>query len=69
MIINMRTGSTATEDWIFQSKSITPNGKPTLVQADSGYDGLSEVVVYGDPDLIASNIRSGVTIFGVRGTY
>lgn len=34
----------------------------------SGYDGLSDVGVIGDTDLIAGNIKSGVEIFGVVGT-
>lgn len=33
------------------------------------YDGLSQVTVNGDADLVASNIKSGVEIFGVTGTY
>ena len=35
----------------------------------TNYDGLSQVTVNGDNDLIADNIKSGVEIFGVTGTY
>lgn len=33
------------------------------------YDGLAQVVVEGDADLVAGNIKKDVTIFGVTGTY
>lgn len=68
-IINMRTGSTGKTDWIFQSKSVTPTANGVYVSYDGSYNGLSSVTVNGDSDLISSNIKSGVTIFGVRGTY
>lgn len=54
-----------------QSKSVTPdfsNGD-VQVQADSGYDGLSDVTIVKDSDLIASNIKKNVEIFGVTGSY
>lgn len=69
MIVNMRAGGGGTPDWIFQQKSVTPNGNATIVNYDGDYDGLSSVTIYGDADLVSSNIKSGITIFGVRGTY
>lgn len=51
-----------------QSKSITPTATTQTVQADSGYDGLSQVTVNGDTDFKAENIKEGINIFGVLGT-
>lgn len=52
-----------------QQKTVTPSRTAQTVTPSSGYDGLSQVTVNGDNELVASNIRSGVNIFGVRGTY
>ena len=40
----------------------------TLVPNESGAKGFSEVYVSGDDNLVAENIKEGVTIFGVTGT-
>lgn len=36
---------------------------------EDAFDGYGPVVVNGDSDLVAENIKSGVSIFGIEGTY
>lgn len=52
-----------------QTKNITPSTNTQYVTPNTGYDGLSQVVVNGDSNLISSNIKSGISIFGVNGNY
>lgn len=59
---------------VYQSKIVDPLTTSQTVEPDSGYNALSDVVVNGvtsaiDANIIASNIRDGVTILGVTGTY
>ena len=54
---------------ILQEKTVTPETLPTVIGADEGYTGLSQVTVNPDAQLIPTNIRSGKTIFGVDGTF
>lgn len=51
-----------------QSKTVTPSSATQDITPDSG-KFLSKVTINGDSDLVASNIKSGVEIFGVTGTY
>ena len=70
MIINMN-GAKAPEtpSPVLQEKTVTPETLPTVIGADEGYDGLSQVTVNPDTNLKAENIRSGKTIFGVDGAF
>ena len=52
-----------------QEKTVTPETLPTVIGADEGYDGLSQVTVNPDAQLKAENIRSGKTVFGVEGSF
>ena len=51
-----------------QEKTVTPTTEDIIVEPDLGYDGLSQVTVVGDADLVPNNIVKGVDIFGVVGT-
>lgn len=52
-----------------QSRTVTPSSSQQIIYPQSGYDALSSVVVNGDSNLVSSDIKSGVSIFGVTGNY
>ena len=52
-----------------QSRTVTPSSSTQYITAQTGYDALNQVTVYGDSNLIGSNIKGGVSIFGVSGSY
>lgn len=64
--ISTGTGTTTPK---LQTKTVTPKASNQTVSPDNGYDGLSTVTVSGDSDLVAGNIKNGVNIFGVTGSY
>ena len=63
------TGTAKSSTPTLQEKTITPSSAEQTVTPDPGYDGLSSVTVEGDANLVPGNIKSGVSIFGVTGTY
>lgn len=57
-----------------ENKSVTPTTAQQTITAGDGYDGLGTVTVAAvtaaiDANIIAGNIKEGVTILGVTGTY
>lgn len=53
----------------FQNKSVTPGVNQQVITADNNYLALAQVTVAGSEFLLPENIKAGVTIFGVTGTY
>lgn len=54
---------------LLQEKRVTPGEQEITVEPDDGFGGLRKVIVSGDGDLISENIKQGVNIFGVSGSY
>lgn len=62
-------GITGTYAPSLQTRSVTPTSFPTTVTYSSGYDGLDTVTINKPSNLTSGNIRYGVSIAGVTGTY
>lgn len=59
---------------VLQNKTVTPTTSTQTVTADEGKTGLGTVTVNAvtaaiDSNITAENIKSGVTILGVTGSY
>lgn len=59
---------------VLQDKTVTPTTSKQTITADEGKDGLGTVTVSAvtaaiDANIVAGNIKDGVTILGVTGTY
>lgn len=57
-----------------EDKTVTPSTSEQTITAGTGYNGLGTVTVSAvtaaiDSNIKAANIKSGVTILGVEGTY
>lgn len=66
-------GSIAPEP-VLQDKTVTPSTSKQTITADTGKTGLGTVTVNAvtaaiDANITAENIKSGVTILGVTGSY
>jgi len=46
-----------------------PTAAQQIINPEQGFDGLSQVTVEGDANLVAANIVKDVSIFGVEGAY
>ena len=51
-----------------QHGTAQPTGTQFILSPDEGYDGFDYVAVKGDANLLAENIKEGVTIYGKTGT-
>lgn len=54
---------------VMQIKKVEPGAAGQIVEADEGYHALGFAILSGDAALLPENIKKGVTIFGVTGTY
>ena len=61
-------------DPTLENKTVTPTTAEQTITAGESYDGLGTVTVNAvtaaiDENIVAGNIKSGVTILGVTGSY
>ena len=67
-ITDVSVGVTLSEGEV-QSKEVSPSTEDIIVLPDEGFNALKSVTVKGDIDLKAENIKDGVELFGITGTY
>ena len=73
-IANIATVAQAALNPSLQDKTVTPSTSKQTIKCTSAYYGLGTVTVNAvtaaiDNNITAGNIKSGVTILGVEGTY
>ena len=61
--------SNVTRTFTLQSATITPSATQQVVTPTSGNHYINSVTVSGDANLVAGNIKNGVSIFGITGSY
>ena len=66
--VNSGTKSSTQQLTTQAAKTITP-GRSSQTAVASGRYTTGNIIVAGDSNLVASNIKSGVNIFGVTGSY
>lgn len=57
-----------------QTKTVTPTTSQQTITPDTNYNGITEVTINAvdntiDSNIVAGNIKSGVSILGIAGTY
>lgn len=67
------TGSYTPEEYVTQSKTVSPSTEAQTVTPDADYDGLDSVTVEAItaeniPNLTAENIKAGAEVLGITGT-
>ena len=71
---NAAIAGSITPDPTLENKTVTPTTSEQEIKAGDSYDGLGTVTVNAvtaaiDANIVAGNIKSGVTILGVTGSY
>ena len=49
--------------------TVTPSKEGQVITPSEGKNGITQVEVSGEQNLVAENIKSGVSIFGIEGNY
>ena len=52
-----------------QTRDVTPNTGSQVLVPGSGFDAIGTVNVAGDANLVPANVKAGVNLFGVVGSY